>query len=416
MGESAGEMMQQINWNTASAWIKTGHWWVPPERFHLYWCATLLILSVSFCHEQPRSFGWTVVLLLPVLFSIALLQYIRCRISPGPLRALLGHGSVNFWTCISCFVYAYRDICRVFAISGVAIKVLLVATFIFIFAALYAGRLWLLCRKNAIDEDKLALYRDCALIVVGVIVWVVYYEVFLVAVVSRNAFTKLQITVSGALFTQCWVSMVQSLFLLKAFLLYRHPDKTQLLEYLAQNIAVKARHRYAAYKMVKKNKRSKKRWYLLLAWLLFMVIFLCFYGVDGLRKELFCHDEREHIARIEIVFAENVAPDDTVEYTVTQTVDNETGCIRRLRLLPRDKNMLTPKAVRRVRGQAYMFKITYNDGCWELVDAAGRFVVPSPDCGPINGQPYWHDGGPVAFQQAAFDALVQTFLEEPVSP
>ena len=51
------------------------------------------------------------------------------------------------------------------------------------------------------------------------------------------------------------------------------------------------------------------------------------------------------------------------------------------------------------------------DGCWELVDEAGRFVVPSPDCGPINGQSYWHDGGPVAFRQDAFDALVRKYSD-----
>ena len=138
--------------------------------------------------------------------------------------------------------------------------------------------------------------------------------------------------------------------------------------------------------------------------------------VDSRPRELFYHYANKYlIAAMEIVFTTDIRSDDMVNYTTVQKIEEIETCAEALCELPVDMDMLTPKAVRRVREQAYMFKITYKDGCWELVDAAGRFVVPSPDCGPINGQSYWHDGGPVAFQQAAFDALVQKFLSVPTA-
>ena len=136
--------------------------------------------------------------------------------------------------------------------------------------------------------------------------------------------------------------------------------------------------------------------------------------IDERPRFLFWHYANEyHISKIELVFVDDVAPDDTVAYTaVWETTDKEgiADCTAELCDLPLDKDMLMPKAVRRVREQVYVFKLTYTDGCWELVDAAGRFVVPSAECGPINGQSYWHDGGPAAFRQDAFDALVQKYL------
>ena len=376
----------------------------------------LCLFSAGFCFLPPCTVPWTVAFLLPTALIFPALVWVRRPTLPVAQQRLLQTGMCSAYVAILCLLAGAKLSTHIISSADIRLLLPICGGGFLAAALLWLTRLWMLSLENEAREEhlsRLCRYFGLAAAVMALAAFHFlgrWYE-------KRHPSADRDLVVCcGCLLLLALFGIGGTLTFLKAVLLVRHPDRDELLEHLAQNNTGKAQQRYAAYKAKQKNKQLKKGLCWLLAWLLFVVIFLCFYGVDGLRKELFCHDEREHIARIEIVFAENVAPDDTVEYTVVQTVDNETGCILRLRLLPQDKNMLTPKAVRRVREQAYMFKITYNDGCWELVDAAGRFVVPSPDCGPINGQPYWHDGGPVAFQQAAFDALVQTFLEEPVSP
>lgn len=403
----------RLNQKIVANWIKRSDRLSQPYNEPAF---ILCLFSAGFCFLPPCTVPWTVAFLLPAALIFPALVWVRRPTLPVAQQWLLQAGLCSTYATLLCLLAGAKLLTHIVPSADKRLLLPICGGGLLAAALLWLTRLWMLSIENEAREEHLS--RLCRYFGLAAAVMALAAFRFLGSWYEKRhpSADRDLIFFCGCLLLLALLSIGGTLTFLKAALLDRHPDRDELLEHLAQNNTDKAQQRYAAYKAKQKNKQLKKRLYWLFALVLFMGAFLLVHGADGLRRELFCHDEREHIARIEIVFAENVAPDDTVEYTVTQTVDNETGCIRRLRLLPQDKNMLTPKAVRRVREQAYMFKITYNDGCWELVDAAGRFVVPSPDCGPINGQSYWHDGGPVVFQQAAFDALVQTFLEEPVSP
>ncbi len=398
----------RLNQKIVANWIKRSDRLSQPYNELAF---ILCLFSAGFCFLPPCTVPWTVAFLLPAALIFPALVWVRRQTLPTAQQWLLQAGLCSTYATLLCLLAGAKLLTHIVPSADKWLLLPICGGGLLAATLLWLTRLWMLSIENEAREEHLS--RLCRYFGLAAAVMALAAFRFLGSWYEKRhpSVDEDVIFFCGCLLLLALLGIGGTLTFLKAALLARHPDRDELLEHLAQNKIDKTQQCYAAYKAKQKNKQLKKRLWWLLAWLLFMVIFLCFYGVDGLRKELFCHDEREHIARIEIVFTENVASDDTVEYTVVQTVDNETGCIRRLRLLPQDKNMLTPKAVRRVREQAYMFKITYNDGCWELVDAAGRFVVPSPDCGPINSQPYWHDGGPVAFRQDAFDALVQKYLD-----